>query len=167
MKKIFLCLMLVVGVMGVGLVGAEPVFARYDDDVNSGGGEAAEYNPDCTSILNPDWCDMDEGGGIYKILGLVLTILTAGVGILATIGLVISGIQYITSRDDANKVAKAKSRIFNIVLGLLAYGVMWVALQWLIPGGILNGSGGSSSNNSGGSFESGSGREYTGREGSL
>ena len=134
--------------VGFGLVGAEPVFAAPDycapdfvgpltQEQQERCDAAAEYDPDCTSILNPDWCDMDEGGGIYKILGLVLTILTAGVGILATIGLVISGIQYITSRDDANKVAKAKSRIFNIVLGLLAYGVMWVALQWLIPGGIL------------------------------
>ena len=53
------------------------------------------------------------------------------------LGLVISGIQYVTARDDASKTAKVKSRVFNIVIGLLAYGLMWVALQWLMPGGIL------------------------------
>ena len=98
--------------------------------------ECGTYTAECTSILGID-CDGAEGEGIMELLLLILTILTAGVGILATIGLVISGMQYTMARDDANKVAKVKSRIFNIVLGLLAYGIMWVALQWLIPGGIL------------------------------
>ncbi len=92
---------------------------------------------DCTTILDDSLCNDPTGGGVLAILRIILDILTAGVGILATIGLVVSGIQYITSRDDSGVVAKVKSRIFNIVLGLLAYGVMWVALEWLIPGGIL------------------------------
>ena len=95
----------------------------------------------CTSILPDGLCNKEEGQGIMDLLVIVLNILTGGVGVLATIGLVVSGIQYMTARDDAGKVAKAKSRIFNIVLGLLAYGVMWSALQWLIPGGLLNSDG--------------------------
>ena len=92
----------------------------------------------CTSLLPSSLCENAEGEGIVQLLSMGLNILTAGVGILATIGLVISGIQYTAARDDAGKVAKVKSRIFNIVIGLLAYGVMWLTLEWLIPGGILH-----------------------------
>ncbi len=112
----------------------------YGDDgwggnTNSGPGAPSE----CATILTGIPCgeDAKNGEGIIALLGIALTILTAGVGILATIGLVISGIQYTAARDNAAMVTKVKSRIFNIVIGLLAYGVMWVVLEWLIPGGIL------------------------------
>lgn len=74
--------------------------------------------------------------GIPKILGTVITILTYGIGIAATVGIVISGLEYISARDDQGKIVKAKNRIFNIVLGLVAYAVLWGFLNWLIPGGI-------------------------------
>ena len=118
-----------------------------EDEEEEEGGSGGGRTSDCTSILDID-CDGEGGEGIIQLLGLALGILTAGVGILATIGLVVSGIQYVSARDDAGKVAKVKSRIFNIMIGLLAYGVMWVVLQWLIPGGILNGGGGTTSGSS-------------------
>lgn len=89
----------------------------------------------CTSILPPSWCT-EDGAGIAGILNLVLNIMTAGMGILATIGLVISGIQWLTARDKEDQVVKAKSRIFNIVIGIMVWGIMWLVLQWLLPGGI-------------------------------
>lgn len=78
-----------------------------------------------------------EGEGIFSILNIVLTVMTFGVGILATIGFVISGYQYITAKDDASKVQKAKDRILQIVIGLAVYAVMWGLLQFLLPGGLF------------------------------
>ena len=95
-----------------------------------------------TSIIGGGGCVSieDNGGNIFSILNTVLTILTYGVGIAGTLGIVISGIQYLTARDNEQQMVKAKSRLINIVIGLAAYAFMWAFLQWLIPGGLLSGS---------------------------
>lgn len=83
--------------------------------------------------------DDGNGCGVYTVLNLVLTVLTYGVGIAATVGLVIAAITYLTAGADTAKIAKAKTRIFEIVIGLLVYAMMWAALNWLIPGGVFSG----------------------------
>ncbi len=82
-------------------------------------------------------CDSCDGGSIFKILALLIKILTAGIGVLAVLGITIAGIMYLTSSGDEARMAKAKKRIFQVVIGLLVYGVMFAVLQFLIPGGIL------------------------------
>lgn len=110
---------------------------------SSGGSSGATSNcPEGsvqTSILGDNGCYTDDGngGGVYDILLIVFNILSAGVGILGVVGLVISGLTYLTARDNEQQVAKAKSRIIQIVIGLAIYAVLFVALQWLIPGGIF------------------------------
>lgn len=96
-----------------------------------------------TSILGGGGCvNVGEGGdAIFNILNTILTILTYGVGIAGTLGIIISGIQYLTARDNEAQLTKAKSRLINIVIGLAAYAMMWTLLQWLIPGGLLSGGG--------------------------
>ena len=91
-----------------------------------------------TSILTN--CDTGgkDGEGIFCILNLVLQIFTYGVGIVGTLGIIISGIQYLTARDNESQLVKAKTRLFNIAIGLIAYAVMYAFLQWLIPGGVFN-----------------------------
>lgn len=82
------------------------------------------------------FCDEGDGDGIYAILNLVLDIFTYGVGTLGVIGIVISGIQYLTAADNEQKMAKAKKRIIEVVIGLAIYAVLYLALKWLLPGGI-------------------------------
>lgn len=77
-----------------------------------------------------------KAGEIMKLLSLGLNFLAAAVGILAVILLIIAGIQYTTSGGDPNKVADAKKRIYNVILGVFAFIFMYAFLQWLIPGGI-------------------------------
>jgi len=62
--------------------------------------------------------------------------LTALVGIAAVLSIIIAGIQYSSSADDPGVVTKAKQRVFNVVLGLLAYIFLVAFLNFLIPGGI-------------------------------
>lgn len=89
-----------------------------------------------TSIIGSggEYCDDGEGGGVYTILNIALTILTFGVGIAATAGLIICGIKYATSGTNEAQATNARRRIFEIVIGLIAYALMYLALQWLIPG---------------------------------
>lgn len=82
-----------------------------------------------TSIL-PDDFDID------KILKLILNILVYGLGAAAVLGVIIAGIQYMTARDDVAQVARAKKRLIEIVIGLVAWALMFTVLNWLIPGGL-------------------------------
>ena len=85
-----------------------------------------------TSLIE---CDDDgkAGSGIFQILKKVLDIATILVGIAATIGIGVAGIQYLTAGDNESQVMKAKRRIFNIILGLAAYVLMYFAIAWLLP----------------------------------
>ncbi len=74
--------------------------------------------------------------GIGGILKIFLNVLVYGLGAAAVLGVVIVGIQYMTARDNEAQVKAAKQRLYNILLGLLAWAVMFAALNWLIPGGL-------------------------------
>lgn len=127
MKRIILgAILLVTVMMGAMLVSTVSVYA--EDDCKDGVK---------TSILFGGGCfnESEDGEGIYKILDLVLNILTYGVGVLGTLGITIAGIMYATAGDNTGKVAKAKEWIKNVVIGLLLWGAMYAVLQFLIPGG--------------------------------
>ena len=87
-----------------------------------------------TSLIS---CGEDKDGVEY-LLALVINVLSGLVGALAVLGMVFSGYQYMTSAGDPSKMAKAKSRIVQIVIGLIVLAVMWAVLNWLVPGGIFN-----------------------------
>ena len=77
--------------------------------------------------------DDKEGCGVYTTLDLIMTILTIGIGISATIGIAVSGIIYLTAKGDVAKTTKAKRRIYEIVIGLAVYAVIWALLTFLLP----------------------------------
>ena len=92
-----------------------------------GGEDPAEAK---TAILPSDW-------KIEDILNMVLVVVTTGVGIAAVGSIVFAGVLYITARDNAAQVSKAKTMITNTIIGIIAYILMWAFLEWIIPGGIL------------------------------
>jgi len=78
------------------------------------------------------------GNAIWDLLIMVLNILTAGVGVAATIGIIIAALQYSSAENKSDQVHNAKMRIWNIILGLVCYFVMYAFLQFLIPGGLFS-----------------------------
>ena len=88
-----------------------------------------------TAIIN---CSEEGEGAVNHIFLLILDIMTIGIGILGVVGISVSGIQYLTAADDATKATKAKRRIFEIIIGLALYALLWAGLEWLMPGGRLN-----------------------------
>lgn len=89
-----------------------------------------------TNIIGGGEVEVSDGQGIYAILRLIVTILTYGLGVAATIGVVIAGVMYLTAKDSPDKVAAAKKRLIEVVLGLVAWAMMAAVLNWLIPGGV-------------------------------
>lgn len=74
---------------------------------------------------------------VEKYVNPIVLVLTAMVGISAVLSIVIAGIQYTSSADDSGIVNKAKTRIFNTIIGLVAYIFMLAFLNYLVPGGIF------------------------------
>ena len=77
----------------------------------------------------------DGEGGIGAVLGVAIDVLLILIGAAAVIGIIVSGIQYSASAGDPAAMTKAKNRIFQIIIGIVAYGLLWGVLKWLIPGG--------------------------------
>lgn len=99
----------------------------------------ADCNGVETSVIGENGCmeGTSDGSAIFSVLNIVLQVLTYGVGIAGTIGIVITGIQILTAKDNAGQLAAAKTRFIAIVIGLAVYAVMWAFLEWLLPGGIF------------------------------
>lgn len=74
---------------------------------------------------------------ITEFVNPAIIVLTALVGIAAIISIIYAGIQYASSADDPGAVSKAKQRIFNTIIGLVAYIFLFAFLNYLVPGGIF------------------------------
>lgn len=122
MKKIITAIISLV--LGFSLV---PAQAFATNNVGTFGVEAAILK-DCASKA-----DSEDGQGIICILELVVEIMTVGIGILAAIGIGVAGVQYLTAGGSEEQTRKAKRRIFEIVIGLAAYVLIYALLYFLLP----------------------------------
>lgn len=116
--------LLIAGVAGGAAVASQPAYAL-----------------DC-SILPKSICNNadnkdENNSGIMLILKWVLTIMTGLVGVAAVGGVIYAGILYTSASDDAAQVKKAKQIIIDVVIGIVAYGLMFIVLNWIIPGGVF------------------------------
>lgn len=94
-----------------------------------------------TSIITCEETDQGTGttdNGAWYLLILALQIMTAGVGILAVGGIAYGAALYASSSDKPEQAKQGMTFIKNVVIGLAAYGLMYVILNFLIPGGIFN-----------------------------
>lgn len=102
---------------------------------------AADSTPDRTvtgdkvgfeSCSSTEDCDFIE-----KFVNPAIKFLSAGVGIIVTIMIIIAGIQYTSAGSDPQKVSSAKGKVANAIIALVTYIFLFALIQWLWPGGIL------------------------------
>jgi len=79
-----------------------------------------------------------EDTGLWGILLLVIGILTAGVGVLALAGIVYGAILGTSAGGSPEQIKKARTVFTNVVIGVVAFGGMYVLLNFLVPGGVFN-----------------------------
>ena len=107
---------------GSCVVGNEPsCFATKTDPAASG-----------TSACTTKSCDL-----ISKYIDPLITLLSAAVGLVVVISIIIGGIQYGSSAGDPQKVSAAKNRIRNSIIALVSFIFLYTFLQFLVPGGIF------------------------------
>lgn len=120
---------LTVFALAVGVIAVKPPLVSAD----CGGAKTSIIN--CTQGKNPKTA---QDSGVWGLLMLALNIMTAGVGIAAVGGIVYGSLMYASARDSAEQAKKAIGIITNVVIGIVAYGLMFLILNFLIPGGIFS-----------------------------
>lgn len=74
-----------------------------------------------------------------KYINPAIALISAAVGVAIAIAIIVGGIEYITSAGDPQRAASGKKRIVNALIGLVAFALLFAFLQFIIPGGVLNG----------------------------
>lgn len=120
-------------VIGGGIIFAgTPAFA--DNHQNECGGVK-------TSIISCD--ETGEGDnvvdtGLWGVLILAINILTGLVGVAALGGIIYGAILYTSAGGSVEQTKKAMGIIMNVVIGIIAYALMYIGLNFLIPGGVFD-----------------------------
>lgn len=116
--------------------------AACEDGANNGIKKPDPDNPDGATPGAANKCEDSVnvlksfcGSGVMGLLGLVLDIMTAGVGVVAVGGIAYGALRYTTAGGSQEQVKQAVSIIQNVVIGLVAYIALYAFLQFLIPGG--------------------------------
>lgn len=95
-----------------------------------------------TTIIKCDNVNITSGGttnnGVWSLLLTAINILTAGVGIAAVGGIVYGSILYTSAGGNQDQTKKAIEFIRNVVIGIIAYALMFSALNFIVPGGLFN-----------------------------
>jgi hypothetical protein len=126
-------------------IGGDQTASEADTTGNTGDGQL-QCGDVKTSIIGGSICDRSECGQaeqcdkqnvIFNLLLWVLRIMTAGVGVAAVGGVGYAALLYTTAEGKPDQTKKAIGIITNVVIGIAAYALMAVLLNFIIPGGIL------------------------------
>lgn len=91
---------------------------------------------DCPGVNN-NTTDITKSG-LWAILLIGINVLTALVGVAALAGIIYGAVLYTTSAGDQGKAEKAIEVFRNVVIGIVTYILMYVGLNFIIPGGVFN-----------------------------
>ncbi len=102
------------------------------------GGEDKADTGSCTSILPPSWCNKDnpdslQENGIVSMIKFIVSVMTGAVVVAGSIGIVVCGIMWMTARENETQVATAKRRLLEIVIGIIAWALISVLINFFIP----------------------------------
>lgn len=89
--------------------------------------------PGTNRSTNSTTCFLD------KYVNPTIQLLSAAVGLVAVVAIIIGAIEYITSGGDPQRAASGRNHITNALLGLFAFAFLYAFLQFLLPGGLFNG----------------------------
>lgn len=88
---------------------------------------------ECTTLLPQDWCTAKDGKGISEVVNMVLDIFSGGIIVTGTIGIIISGVMWMSAMDNASQIAAARRRIVNITIGIALFVLMDALIGLILP----------------------------------
>lgn len=126
--KLTLSLVVVASMLGMSTFAPQPAYAE---------------NLNC-AVLPKNICDGAKNEtsdtkktGVFMLLIWVLNIMTAAVGIAAVGALIYAGVLYSSAGGASDQIVKSKKIITDTVIGIIAYALMFLIVNWLIPGGVI------------------------------
>ena len=90
------------------------------------------------TILFGEVCDDCNGGAVMAIVALFLRILTIGITVAGTIGVIWAGALIMTARDSVEQKSRGLKRLTEIVIGLACWALLAGIISFVLPGGDLN-----------------------------
>ncbi|HSX46175.1 MAG TPA: pilin, partial [Candidatus Saccharimonadia bacterium] len=113
----------------------DPAIKCTAPTTNSGGSSttSSSKNTGSSTCCTTSQCDL-----IAKYVNPTINLLAAVFGTIAVLSIIIGGINFSTSEGDPQKAGRAKQRITNTVIALVAFIFFYAFLQFLIPGGLFN-----------------------------
>ena len=79
-----------------------------------------------------------ENSGLWQVLLLAINILTGLIAVAALGGLIYGAVMYTSAGGNVEQTKKAMGIITNVVIGVVAYGLMFAGLNFLIKLGVFN-----------------------------
>lgn len=138
--RIFVTLAFVLSTLFVTFAFQSPVMADTSTycrcaNTYSNGRTVVESGSETALLSDSNGCFC---GGISSIIRIGLKIMTAGIAILGTIGVIVTGVLYLTARDNEGQIATAKRRLTQTVIGIVAFALFDVAISLFLPGGAIS-----------------------------
>lgn len=113
--------------VSLGLAATAPAFAQVPPTVASIDSSKQEV---CQGAGIGASCA--GGDGVNRIVSTAVTLLSIVVGVAAVIMVIISGLKYVTSGGDAQKVAGAKSTLIYAIIGLAIVALAQVIVHFVL-----------------------------------
>jgi hypothetical protein len=81
--------------------------------------------------------DCLKANPLIETISNIVDFVSAGIGVIVVIMIIVGGIQYVTAGNNPQAVSAAKKRIYNALIALVAFILLFAFMNWLIPGGVL------------------------------
>ncbi len=118
----------------------QPTEGKAGNPVKTNINLSNKENIDADPTFNSKQCNgkdvTSSDNCIITNVNVVINILSGSIGLLVIIVIIIAGIQYTTAGGDPQRIGKAKNRIRNAIVALVAYMFLYGFLQWIVPGGL-------------------------------
>jgi hypothetical protein len=93
-----------------------------------------------TAIIN---CNAGEDpkairdSGLWEVLVIAINVLVGVVGVAALAGVIYGAVLYTSAGGNMEQTKKGMQIIGNVAIGVIAFGLMYVGLNFLVPGGVI------------------------------
>lgn len=131
--------LLIYSMLFLAVVLIAPVGVAFAGKTCGGGVDPKDNSQNKSVITSIDIGCSGNGNPITDMTYGIIKFLSAGVGLVIVGSVVVAGIQYSASGGDPQAAAKAKARISSTLIALLVFIFSYALLNYLIPGGFLNG----------------------------
>lgn len=105
------------------------------ENTYSDGSVKTEQGSDAMIFGDENSCYCAGPKGVIRI---GLDVFTGLIAVAGTIGIVIAGVMYMTSRDNEEQVVKAKKRLVNTIIGIICFCLLDVIANFILPTGLTD-----------------------------